>query len=45
MVAWKQYIKSFASFFELSIAPNIAEIIKLRLARLQYFIQFTYEIE
>ena|GEM_PF-6696204 len=21
MVAWKQYIKSFASFFELSIAP------------------------
>ena len=22
MVAWKQYIKSFASFFELSIAPN-----------------------
>ena len=24
MVAWKQYLKSFASFFELSIAPSIA---------------------
>ena len=22
MVAWKQYLKSFASFFELSLAPN-----------------------
>ena len=22
MVAWKQYLKSFASFFELSIAPR-----------------------
>ena len=24
MVAWKQYLKSFASFFELSIAPREA---------------------
>ena len=23
MVAWKQYLKSFASFFELSIAPSV----------------------
>ena len=23
MVAWKQYLKSFASFFELSLAPRI----------------------
>ena len=22
MVAWKQYLKSFASFFELSLAPS-----------------------
>ena len=29
----------------LGYQSNIAEIIKLRLARLQYFIQFTYEIE
>ncbi|AUX60413.1 hypothetical protein JF634_04600 [Simonsiella muelleri] len=25
MVAWKQYLKSFASFFELSLAPSAAE--------------------
>ena len=29
MVAWKQYLKSFASFFELSLAPISAFVIFL----------------
>ena len=28
MVAWKQYLKSFASFFELSLAPSMNQNFK-----------------